>query len=136
MLTIKGEPMGKQRPKVTRYVTYTPAKTVNYETLIREMFMVEKCQKLDGALKLCILAYYSIPKSTSLKKKAAMIRREIRPTKKPDLDNVMKIVCDSLNKIAYDDDAQIVSAIVRKYYSDEPRLDIILEEVEEREVNA
>ena len=52
----------------------------------------------------------------------------IRPTKRPDVDNVLKIVCDALNKIVYDDDACIVDAQVRKYYSANPRVEISIEE--------
>ena len=37
-LTILGEPMGKQRPRYSNYGgfvrTYTPQKTINYESLI------------------------------------------------------------------------------------------------------
>lgn len=41
------------------------------------------------------------------KRREAMIAGTIRPTKKPDADNVLKIVTDSLNDIAYYDDAQM-----------------------------
>ena len=51
-----------------------------------------------------------------------MLTGNLRPTKKPDLDNVAKIILDSLNKIAYDDDSQIVDLHIRKYYSDNPRV--------------
>ena len=51
-----------------------------------------------------------------------MIDRLIRPTRKPDFDNIGKIICDALNGIAYRDDAQIVDALVRKFYSDTPRV--------------
>lgn len=33
--TIEGVPIGKARPRVTRTVTYTPAKTARYEDLVR-----------------------------------------------------------------------------------------------------
>ena len=32
---IEGPPVGKARPRVTRRVTYTPAKTSHYEDLVR-----------------------------------------------------------------------------------------------------
>ena len=51
-----------------------------------------------------------------------MIDRLIRPTRKPDFDNIGKVICDALNGIAYRDDAQIVDALVRKFYSDTPRV--------------
>jgi Holliday junction resolvase RusA-like endonuclease len=132
-LTIQGEPVAKGRPRVCKWGTYTPAKTVNYETLIKEMFMVEHGEKLRGALRLFVIAYFSIPKSASKKNREKMIKWEIRPTKKPDLDNIMKIVSDALNTLAYDDDSQIVSATIKKFYSDEPRLFISVEETEELE---
>lgn len=35
-------------------------------------------------------------------------------THKPDADNVLKLVLDALNGVAYEDDAQVVQACVRK----------------------
>ena len=32
-----------------------------------------------------------------------MLEGVIRPSKKPDIDNVVKVIADSLNKIAYKD---------------------------------
>lgn len=74
----------------------------------------------DAMLSVRIFAYLSIPKSVSKKKRTAMLEGLIRPTKKPDHDNIGKIVCDALNGIAYRDDAQIVDSLVRKFYSDKP----------------
>ena len=71
-----------------------------------------------------VTAFYPIPKSTSKKKIELMEKGEIRPTIKPDLDNCVKIVADSLNGIAYKDDSQIVSVVADKYYSDTPRLEL------------
>jgi Holliday junction resolvase RusA-like endonuclease len=53
----------------------------------------------------------------------------VRPTKKPDFDNIGKIICDALNKIAYDDDSQIVEANIYKVYADIPRVEVTLTEV-------
>ena len=58
-----------------------------------------------------------------------MLEHKIRPTKKPDWDNIGKIICDSLNQIAYRDDAQIVDSQVRKFYSENPRVEVIIKEV-------
>ena len=76
-----------------------------------------------------IFAFHSIPKSVSRKKHLAMIDRLIRPTRKPDWDNVGKIICDALNGIAYRDDAQIVDALVRKFYSDTPRVIVEISDI-------
>ena len=72
----------------------------------------------------------NVPKSASKKKAQLMRERKIRPMKKPDFDNIGKIVCDSLNDIAYHDDAQIVDAQVRKFFSDDPRVVVTIQEAE------
>ena len=84
---------------------------------------------LEGALKADLNIYMSIPKSTSKKKRAMMLAGEIRPEKKPDNDNIEKIIFDSLNKIAYHDDASIVDNRTCKWYSDDPRVEVTLEEI-------
>lgn len=64
-----------------------------------------------------------------------MLTGEIRPTKKPDWDNIGKVVCDALNKIAYDDDSCIVDGAVHKWYSEEPRVVVELISDERKKVN-
>jgi len=128
-LIIPGEPVAKGRPRVTKWGTYTPEKTKNYETLVKELFFIEHGQTLlEGQLKIDIKAYFSIPKSASKKKKQLMLEGELRPTKKPDADNILKIIGDALNDLAYKDDKQIVSANIEKFYSDEPRLEVEIKE--------
>lgn len=123
--------MGKARPRVTKQgMAYTPKKTVNYETLVQEIYaVIHGSKRLEGQIEAQITAYFSIPKSASKKKREDMLAGIIRPTKKPDWDNIGKIICDSLNKLAYDDDSGIVTGIVRKYYSDKPRVEVVLIEV-------
>jgi len=70
----------------------------------------------DAMLDVKIDAYYEVPKSASKKKRQEMLSNIIRPTKKPDFDNIGKIICDSLNLIAYHDDSAIVEARVGKFY--------------------
>jgi len=128
VFTVPGAPQGKARPRfVTRGrggqplahpIVYTPKKTVQYEALIRECFLLEthRILRLDCPIELEVKAYYQIPKSASKKKRAAMLSGEIWPTKAPDADNVLKVVADALNKVAYEDDKQIViKSIVKKY---------------------
>jgi Holliday junction resolvase RusA-like endonuclease len=109
--------------------TYTPDKTVNYETLVKQLYITQGHERLEGALKLTVNAFFSIPKSTSKKNKEKMLQGEIRPTKKPDWDNVGKIISDALNEMAYKDDCQIVCATVRKWYSDNPRVEVEITEL-------
>jgi Holliday junction resolvase RusA-like endonuclease len=130
-LTVPGEPQAKQRPRMTRQGrTYTPAKTVNYETLIQECFAstFPGHVPLEGALVLNVQAHFTVPASWSLKKQRLAYDCQLRPTKKPDVDNVIKSVADSLNGIAWRDDSQIVTVIASKWYSDRPRVDIEITE--------
>jgi Holliday junction resolvase RusA-like endonuclease len=132
-LTIPGPPMGKQRPRVCKFGTYTPKETVNYETLVRELYIVKNYgRQLEGALAIEINAYFEIPKSAKKKDIPDMIEGYIRPTKKPDIDNILKIIGDSLNGLAYHDDSQIVDVVAQKCYSDRPRVDIEIWELEGR----
>ena len=42
-----------------------------------------------------------------------------KPTKKPDVDNIIKVVLDGLNKTAYEDDKQVVKVSLEKIYTKE-----------------
>jgi len=131
-LVIPGKPLGKQRPRVLKNgITYTPKETINYETFIKELYVTEYrlAKPMDGPLKMRIVAYFPIPQSASNVKKADMEHGFIRPAKKPDVDNIVKIISDALNGIAYFDDKQIVSCMVEKYYSSVPRVQVEIEEV-------
>ena len=46
------------------------------------------------------------------------------------MDNVVKVIADSLNTIAYRDDTQIVDCQCRKFYSENPRVEVIIKMVE------
>lgn len=134
--TVWGEPKGKGRPRFTQIgnytKTYTPQETVSYENLVKVEYR-NQCGNVifdnGEMLDMRVFAYYTIPKSTSKKKQRLMKNGILRPTKKPDMDNIIKIIADSLNKIAYHDDSQIVDTMVRKYYSDRPRVEIIIQTV-------
>ena len=134
--TVPGKPQGKGRPRFARMgkfvKTYTPAETESYEALIK-LCCMEACigkPLLDGALAIDIQAKYPIPASWSNKKKEMALRGELRPTVKPDFDNLAKVICDSLNGIAYKDDTQIVSAKVFKYYAEKPCVEVEIVKVE------
>lgn len=135
--TVLGCPIGKQRPKFSTFnghaTAYTPQKTVNYENLVKLSYQQQcgdKPYSKDVPLRAEITAYFPMPKSISMKRRKMMLEGKIRPTKKVDIDNCMKIIFDALNKIAYYDDAQIVSTCCEKYYSDNPRVIVRISEVE------
>lgn len=128
---VYGEPIAKGRPRVTKRGAYTPEKTVRYEELVKFSYLqTERVRFTDGeALMMHIDIFMSIPKSTSKKKAEMMHEGSIRPTKKPDIDNIIKAMGDSLNKLAFEDDSQVVCIVASKYYSYEPRVEITITEV-------
>ena len=129
---IPGEPEGKGRHRTTKTGgTYTPPKTARYERFIQRQYNLT-CndeKTITGACGVDIRAYYRIPASATKKKRAAMLAGDIRPTKKPDVDNIAKVVLDALNGIAYKDDAQIVSQSIEKWYSDTPHVEVEIYEL-------
>lgn len=129
---ILGEPVGKARPRMNTRTgkAYTPSKTKYYEYLVRQelAFKYRQIEQIiDDPIRVTIIAYFGIPKSTSKKRQSEMLKDNIRPTKKPDIDNITKIILDALNKFIYKDDTQVVELVVRKYYDAIPKVYVKVE---------
>lgn len=130
---VAGKVQAKQRPRFNGKFAYTPKETIAYENWVRTCFLdkYRGMKPLEKPLKVKIIAYYEIPKSVSKKKRQQMLDMEIFPTVKPDTDNIAKGILDSLNKIAYLDDKQVVKLEVEKYYSTIACVAVMIEELEE-----
>jgi Holliday junction resolvase RusA-like endonuclease len=132
--TVPGNPQGKARHRMTKSGrTYTPDKTVAYESLVKLMYKEQAHGWAWGKgqqIGIKVVAYYGIPHSTARKYHGDMLHGKIRPTKKPDADNIAKIIADGLNGVAYYDDAQIVSLQVEKRYGDWPCVQVRVEDIE------
>jgi Holliday junction resolvase RusA-like endonuclease len=83
---------------------------------------------LTGPLCITIIARFSVPTSWSKTKQAAAMAGEIRPTVRPDWDNIGKVV-DAFNGVVWRDDAQIVEGSVTKLYGADPLLLVIVRPV-------
>lgn len=128
--TIYGRPQGKGRPRLSYGRIRTPEQTVMYENYIKLLYRSSIKTYFEGPIKLIIKAYYPIAKSDSKKKKEQKLNGDIRPYNiKPDIDNVVKVICDALNEIAYKDDTQIVELGTSKYFSDKPRVEVTIESI-------
>jgi len=140
--TIYGEPTAKGRARFRNFktksgkqftTTYTPKKTRDAETDFKTQSLQFKPDlPLEGALLLGVKVYRSMPKSMSKKKKLLAISGELRPTVRPDLDNFIKLIKDSLNKIFWQDDSQVVEYLpgTGKYYSERSRIEIEIKKLE------
>jgi Holliday junction resolvase RusA-like endonuclease len=129
VIELPGEPRGKGRPRFAKGHAYTPATTASYE---RDLAWAAKIamrgrKPLMGSLRVTVTAFMSIPSSWFAASRRDALAGVIRPTGKPDWDNVGKIAADALNGIAYIDDSQIVTATVSKVYAATPALRVEVE---------
>jgi len=85
-------------------------------------------KQLEGRLSVNITATFSIPKCTKKQDKEKMLENSLSPTKKPDIDNIVKIILDSMNKFAFKDDTQITKLSVEKKYGEEEKILVSIEE--------
>lgn len=124
---VPGKPQGKARARTVynkhlkHSISYTPEGDLLYENLIKTLYM----QAAGGIrfergtpVSLRIVARFEPP----------MLSGELPPLKKPDIDNIVKVVADALSGAAYHDDTQIIFTVAKKAYSAVEGLDITVEE--------
>ncbi len=124
---IPGRPQGKGRPRFTtrggHARTYTPEATLTYESWIKVTAMQALAEltswNRNGQFRLDIRAYFTVPKSKPKTFKEMALRGEIDPTIKPDIDNIIKSICDALNGILWHDDSQVTHIVAGKQYGAE-----------------
>lgn len=130
---VKGKVKAKQSVKFGRNgIKYTPRDMVEYANLVKLSFINKYpawniANFADKPLKAEINVFMPVPKSYSKKKTEQALKNEIRPTVKPDCDNIAKNINDALNGIVYSDDKQIVSLTVNKFYGNSEQVRIKIE---------
>lgn len=132
-----GTPVAKGRPRVAKFGTYTPKKTLYYENLVNYTFIqtFPGFKPLENEIRIKIIAIFEPPKSISKKKLAELLPDNADPlsgkgkTTKPDLDNIIKSITDALNGLAYKDDGLITSITAYKVYGEQAKAIIEIEEV-------
>jgi len=126
--TVYGTPTPKGRPKVVRKgkfsVAYTPKKTREGEqTFLQQAIKHKPAKPLSGPIKVTIRFFKLKPKS--------LPKRVVHNVKKPDVDNLIKLVLDTMNSIFFQDDSQIVELVSSKQYGQTPRTEVTLTAIEE-----
>lgn len=122
-------PHGKQRPRVCKNgITYTPKQTVQNEKAIKLAFVASGNKMAEGNLKVSVTAVFAPNKSESKKNRAIQITG-IPYYKKPDLDNIIKEVLDSLNGLAWKDDDCVVKIEGEKKYGESDKLIIRIDQI-------
>lgn len=128
---VNGQPKGKSRARtfydkrVNKMRSITPEQTKSYEELIRWNYKISGGEYFeDKAVKVSIKAFYSIPQAFNRTKREQALQGQLRPQTKPDTDNILKVVLDALNGIAYYDDKQVISVNCEKWYAEKGYLEI------------
>jgi Holliday junction resolvase RusA-like endonuclease len=126
-IRLPGGPKGKGRPRFSRKSgrAYTPAETAAYETSLAYVAhkAMEGRSMLTGPVDVLIVSAFPVPASYSKRRALDCITGAEHPAKKPDIDNIVKML-DALNGIVWRDDAQIGRCDVRKVYTKDPELAI------------
>lgn len=129
---VPGKIVGKGRPRLNSYTgnVYTPTKTKDYETLVAQYFLLKypRYKPFEGRVQVDINAYFEIPKQAKKADKNLMLQNKINPTKKPDIDNIVKVILDALNGTAFKDDIQITKLNVEKTYSETEKVFVRISE--------
>lgn len=104
-----------------------PKQAKEEEALMALLGRYQPAEPLEGPLLLGVKAYLPIPASKPKSWKASALSGGIRPTVKPDLDNLLKHVKDCLSMLRFwGDDRQVVGYLPHtgKWYSESPRWEI------------
>jgi Holliday junction resolvase RusA-like endonuclease len=137
-LTLLGHPQHKGRhrsrivfPKIGKAFihNYPDPETEAFEKVLAQAAGLAMRRRAPSHEPLCLLfiADRAIPASWSRSERSAALDGRILATSRPDWDNHAKIV-DALNKIVWNDDAQIVDARVLKRYAASPALTVQVRE--------
>jgi Holliday junction resolvase RusA-like endonuclease len=121
---VDAEPAGKLRHRSTRTGhTYNPPENTSREAEVRSAWRDQDGRTFERGVPLEIELVAWLARPSNHYTRSGLLNasgtRAVLPTKKPDWDNLGKLVADALNKYAYHDDAQIVVATVRKRWCDD-----------------
>ena len=128
---IRGNPVAWKRPGQSRWGRYDTQKAI--KDALGAIFRAGMNQHppLLGKIKIIAVFFMPIPKSLPVKD------REGWHSKKPDLDNLIKLCLDSMNGIVFKDDSQVCAIIAMKGYGDIPRTELtIMENFDEDDTDA
>lgn len=123
-LDYRGPVVGKGRPRASHrhgvFRVHTPAATIKAEDDLKfamQMALPPGFKILDFALLMLLDVRVAVPKSYSKRNRALALEGRLRPTTKPDLDNVIKMVGDAGNKLLFTDDALVTAIVVERYFA-------------------
>jgi Holliday junction resolvase RusA-like endonuclease len=118
---------GKGGKDLARSQTYTDTdQRTEQAKIMALMYEYRPPAPLDGPILFGLKVFLPIPASKSKKWQAAARAGEVRPTTKPDLDNLVKQIKDCAKGVFWLDDKQVVEYLpgFGKWYGDIPRWEV------------
>lgn len=117
-------------------MAYTPKKTAEAEeTFVARSLAFAPPEPLAGPIHLTLDFILPIPKSAPRSLRERVDREGmfgaygVPHTKRPDLDNLEKLVKDACNGVFWKDDSQVFAVVKRKIYGTIPRTIVEIEEI-------
>ena len=131
---VEGKIVPKQSFRYSYRGGYISNKVKQYADKVKNSFESEYPNwRVDNknAFKMEIDIFVKIPQGKNKTFKMRCLAGEIRPLKRPDIDNCAKNILDALNGILYADDKQIVELTIRKHYAESDYVKISAETIKE-----
>ena len=121
-LTVPMKVVGKARPRVVRNYgrvhVFTPDTTATAEQAIRIEALRTGVRPAEGPVSVSLEVRHAVPKSFNRVQRGKALAGDLLPTRKPDLDNVIKLALDALNGRAWNDDSQVTDITARRIYAE------------------
>lgn len=125
-IAIEGTPAAQKRHRHAKrgnfITTYDPSsgdKRVMQRQILNSLEMQKATVPLEKDVYLELLFYFEVPKSYSKKKLEELESKNYTYTKKPDVDNLVKLVMDAANGMLWKDDSQVYRITAEKRYGKE-----------------
>lgn len=118
---IDGVPGRKERPQFARTKsgvrTFSRPKTIAYEARLKDAGKKAwPWAPSNQPVKLEITAVFPIAESWPKWRRALAALGKLWHVGRPDIDNVIKVVCDGLNETIWKDDGQVCWIVAKKFY--------------------
>lgn len=129
----QGRPRFARRGKFVQ--TYDPPKSKKFKGDLARIAVKQENEQTFYASKhvpieVSLNFYIPMLKSFTKTKREMALNGLLRPPTRPDIDNYIKGTLDGLNGVFWEDDGQIVELHAGKYYSDNPRIEMEIKEID------
>lgn len=125
---INEKPTPKQSVKFSKFGAFCSAKVKNFAKKVQLSYL--ECNNwiqpeiITEPVEVQIIVNVKISKSFNKLQKEKALNGEIKPVKRPDVDNIAKGILDPLNGFLWQDDKQVFKLSIEKKYSDEDKIQI------------